>query len=146
MLQRQLLKCALRTKGVQCCGVRFYSNRNILKLHERGMFQDIFPTTSAYDDYMLTSLYHFSLIIQSNIISIMFQSRSSWFVQCRPAICLCRFWSNCKYTSCGKFTNFTELITLAEIWSPTYCLGKTHHKYTYMNFDRFLNVLELKNK
>ncbi|XP_043279149.1 tyrosine--tRNA ligase, mitochondrial [Venturia canescens] len=26
---------------------RFYSNRNVLKLHERGMFQDMFPDTSA---------------------------------------------------------------------------------------------------
>jgi hypothetical protein len=26
--------------------VRQYSNRNILKLHERGMFEDIFPETS----------------------------------------------------------------------------------------------------
>lgn len=29
--------------------VRLYSNRNILKLHERGMFEDIFPETSNHE-------------------------------------------------------------------------------------------------
>ena len=27
---------------------RFYQNRNILKLKDRGMLQDIFPDTAAY--------------------------------------------------------------------------------------------------
>ncbi|XP_044253839.1 tyrosine--tRNA ligase, mitochondrial [Tribolium madens] len=42
MLMKQILKCS---KTASC--MRHYSNRNILRLKERGMFQDIFPDTAT---------------------------------------------------------------------------------------------------
>lgn len=44
---RSLLRLYSTLKRTQFDDHRFYCNKNILKLRERGMYEDIFPDTST---------------------------------------------------------------------------------------------------